>query len=165
MTTSLHTEVWKPVALTGWGDFYEVSNFGRVRNRRNGYILEPKPSGKRGYIGITLKANGKKKCTYVHILVCRTFKGKPPSKKHEVCHRDGDGSHNNSSNLYWGTRKDNFQDMIRHRRTFPRMFSDKQARAIKARLPKETSSAIARTYGVSPNTIENIRKGRTYADV
>lgn len=163
---SVHSEHWKPVALEFWCDFYEVSSLGRVRNRRNGKILTQKPSGKRNYVGITLKAEGKKKCTYVHILVTRTFKGPPPTDKHECCHRNGSGDDNRATNLYWGTRKDNFKDMVRHGRTFPRKLTNDQVRQIKRRLGRgDKCYSIARDYGVHANTIVNIDTGKSYSDV
>lgn len=68
-------EQWRPVV--GWGDLYEVSNWGRVRSlprvdvygrNRPGVLLRP-------YVGsVTLCRAGQRRCVYVHSLVAKAFK-------------------------------------------------------------------------------------------
>lgn len=46
-------------------------------------------------------------------LVLRSFVGPPPTN-HECCHKNGDATDNRLCNLYWGTRKQNIQDAVKH---------------------------------------------------
>ena len=42
----------------------------------------------------------------VHRLVCRTFKGAPPTPTHTVDHIDGDPTNNSADNLRWATKRE-----------------------------------------------------------
>lgn len=66
-----------------------------------------------GYLSVALRKDGKYHGRLVHRLVLEAFVG-PCPKRHECCHKDGDRQNNKRSNLYWGTRQDNMNDMIRH---------------------------------------------------
>lgn len=112
-------EVWKPIP--GLGGWYEVSSQGRVGSRKrvgglatdrleNLRILKQTAAKRGGYPCVF--PNGH--TTPVHKLVAITFIGPKPTESHEVCHRDGDPTNNRVENLYWGTRSDNVQDMLRH---------------------------------------------------
>lgn len=60
----------------------------------------------RGYYMVDLFVGGKKHRKTVHRLVAELYLANPYSKP-EVNHKDGDKSHNYSSNLEWATRKEN----------------------------------------------------------
>lgn len=51
-----------------------------------------------------------------HVHVATLAHGPKPSSRHECCHSCGNGHLGcvNPRHLYWGTRSDNVQDMIRH---------------------------------------------------
>ena len=69
-------EVWKPI---DYYQNYEVSNLGRVKNKKNDKILKPW-SNKKGYKIIDLYNECGGKHFQVHRLVLETFRGK--SKLH-----------------------------------------------------------------------------------
>jgi len=94
------TEVWLQIENY---DNYEVSNFGKVRNKKTGRIL--KAASKGGYCSVGLSAiNGKTHS--VHQLVARAFIPNPENKVH-VNHKDKNGLNNKLSNLEWCTAKEN----------------------------------------------------------
>lgn len=53
----------------------------------------------------------------VHVFVLQRVKGPKPTPQHESCHTCGMGADAcvNPNHLYWGTRKENVADMMRHR--------------------------------------------------
>ena len=102
------TEIWKPLkGLVENGDYYEVSNFGNVRNIKTGKILKP---GKiqSGYLLVSLCKNGKTKKFLVHRLVAITFLPNPENLP-EVNHKDENKENNSLQNLEWCDRKYNIQ--------------------------------------------------------
>lgn len=94
-------EDWK--VIPGYGN-YEVSSFGKVRNKKTGRIL--KPHGKGGYLHVGLSSSGKGKSTSVHRLVALTFLENADNKAH-VNHKDKNRSNNNINNLEWCTPLEN----------------------------------------------------------
>lgn len=71
---------------------FDVSTFGRIRNRRRYTYGSPTADGYRIY-------NSKR----IHILVAETFIGPAPSDKHTVHHKDKKRSNNRLDNLVWAT--------------------------------------------------------------
>lgn len=92
------------IEVKGYSD-YEVSNFGRVRNKKTGKILSQSLNRKGGYNRVSL--NGEHK--YVHRVVADSFYEGDHSKM-DVNHIDGNKNNNDLRNLEWCTRKEN----IRH---------------------------------------------------
>lgn len=98
----------------------------KTRGRKNGgrgvesYIsnstkqLFPSTSWNKEYVCVTLRKDGKSYCRGIHCLVLETFKGVKPTPRHECCHKNGVKTDNQLFNLYWGTRKQNTEDSIRH---------------------------------------------------
>lgn len=93
-------EVWKNVV--GYEDFYQISNYGRIRNK-NGHILKPSNTG--GYCHISLRY-GRKKEVLIHRLVAEAFIPNPFNYKY-VNHKDENKLNNNFENLEWCTAKYN----------------------------------------------------------
>lgn len=93
-------EVWKDIANY---DNYEVSTFGKVRNKKSGRILKAANNG--GYYNVNL-SKLKGNCKLVHKLVAETFIDNPENKAH-VNHKDKNGLNNRLSNLEWNTPKQN----------------------------------------------------------
>lgn len=56
---------------------------------------------------------GRKRCYNVHKLILETFVGLAPEGM-ECRHLNGDAGDNRLMNLAWGTRKENFDDSVRH---------------------------------------------------
>ena len=69
-----------------------------------------------GHLFVRLRKNNKYYIFRVHRLVAQAFIENPENKPC-VCHIDGNPKNNLVNNLYWGSRKDNSQDMVRHGRS------------------------------------------------
>lgn len=88
-------EFWKSVK-----DFpnYEVSNFGRVRNKNSGKILKTNDNDR--YYFVELFNGGTSKRMRVHRLVAEAFVPKQDNKT-MINHIDGDKHNNKAENLEW----------------------------------------------------------------
>lgn len=84
---------------------YAISNFGRIKNVKNGKILTP-ITNKQGYLEYTFCQNKIKKTFRIHRLVALYFIENPQNKPY-VNHIDGDKTNNNVDNLEWCTAKEN----------------------------------------------------------
>src|ERR1700748_1700682 len=115
------TEEWRPVTVSNLGDFYEVSNLGRVRSvdrvcyglkarTVDGKILRPS-TNKLGYRNVNLFRDGKCKSIHVHRLVALAFIPNPADLP-MVNHIDGVKSHNVETNLEWVSDRMNRQHAI-----------------------------------------------------
>jgi hypothetical protein len=100
--------------IDGYPD-YAVDGFGVVYSRkwRRWRRLKGEPNNK-GYLRVSLCANGRRKRAFVHRLVAVAFLGVPPFRGAEARHLDDDHANNFYQNLAWGTRSDNMQDMVRN---------------------------------------------------
>jgi hypothetical protein len=85
-------------------DNYEVSNLGKVKNRKTGRILKAHLNG--GYLIVGLSCKGKTHSHSVHQLIALTFIDNPENKP-QVNHIDKDGTNNKVSNLEWCTSAEN----------------------------------------------------------
>lgn len=96
-------ERWEPI--TGFVGQYEISNKGRVRNSRNGYILKnfSLPSG---YLFVRFWKDGKKRVKYIHRLVADAFCDRPEGCD-IVNHLDFNVQNNTADNLEWVTPRGN----------------------------------------------------------
>lgn len=117
------SERW--VAVSEYEGLYEVSDKGRVRSlarvvadnngkrtrKLSGMVLATKTK-KSGHLSVTLSKAGVLRSKHVHRLVAEAFvPGRSGSL--EVCHINGLPSCNEASNLRWGSRQSNVDDMIR----------------------------------------------------
>lgn len=110
-------EVWKPII--GYEDYYEVSNYGRVRSLdryvklggkqkndslalKRGKILNEKDNGN-GYKTVHLTVNRKTIDKYVHRLVAESFLSNEDKSKTQVNHKDENKGNNCLDNLEWCT--------------------------------------------------------------
>ena len=96
-------EFFKPI--NGY-DNYEVSNYGKVRNKKTGRILKGAMTNS-GYMLVTLSQKGKIKSFSIHRLVMETFNPRPDMKTLDVNHIDWNKTNNRLENLEWTTHKDN----------------------------------------------------------
>ena len=98
-------EIWKKIE----GFDYDVSTFGRVRNRETGHISVTKPNKKSGYYQVCLQyEKGNAILKRVNRLVGEAFIPNPENLP-VVDHEDLDRSNNNISNLRWFTQEENSQ--------------------------------------------------------
>ncbi len=86
---------------------YQVSNLGRIRNRKTLHIMSPSMS--RGYFILNLQG----RCRLVHRMVVEAFIGKF-KKGQQTRHLDGNRINNLPENLAIGTAKENCDDTVRH---------------------------------------------------
>ena len=93
-------EQWKSLAFLGFND-YEVSNYGRVKNTKTGYILKGQADNY-GYPTVSLYENKKRTTKLVHRLVAITFLPNPDNLP-EVNHKDENKFNNHIDNLEWCT--------------------------------------------------------------
>lgn len=151
-------ERWHPI-----NDGYEVSDHGRVRNRKTGRVLKPGKANKSGHLTVMLGRGDKR---YVHHLVAVCFvSGRKPGL--EVRHRDGNSGNNFWRNLHWSTRGRNTQDKKHHAGQKGRLKIE-QIRAIKRELQNPyhgINQDLAARFGVSHVTISHIRTGYSHAEV
>ncbi len=109
-------EFWLPVI--GHENYYEVSNYGRVKrvapgnHTRPGFILKPNKV-RSGYLIYALYKNGVKTYHLAHTLVLAAFVHPRPEGM-EGCHNDGDRENNRLDNLRWDTHSNNQLDMVKH---------------------------------------------------
>src|ERR1700677_2295919 len=88
---------------------YDISDDGQIRRTGSGRgatagrILKLKAS-KDGYIRLALYKNDKKFRFLFHRLVALVFHGKPPTKRYDAAHDDGNKANNSPSNIVWKTR-------------------------------------------------------------
>jgi hypothetical protein len=120
----MENEVWKDVALEPWGEFYEISNLGRVRSKdrsskkrlmdgtlqnffNKGKILKLRFT-QSGYARVNFchSQNGSKDA-YVHRIVFMTFVGNPTSLDMQINHKNGNKGDNRLENLEWVTPSEN----------------------------------------------------------
>ena len=98
-------ETWK--TINGYGNKYEVSDFGNIRNVKtfkNPRLLKNNKIG--GYMYVYLYHNNKQTNHFVHRLVAQTFIPNPKNLS-DVNHIDHNKENNKLSNLEWLSHKDN----------------------------------------------------------
>ena len=87
-------------------DNYQISNFGKIKNKKTGRILKDSCNG-RGYKKIGLINNDGCRCTVrVHRIVCEHFNPNPGNKP-QVDHIDCNKANNRADNLRWCTHQEN----------------------------------------------------------
>ena len=92
---------------------YKVNESGEVRS----YLRTPKvlkqATSKEGYNFVRLKQGNKYPIVYIHQLVCSVWNGERPEGM--MClHEDDNKTNNHYTNLRWGTRSDNTDDLKRN---------------------------------------------------
>ena len=92
---------------------YEVSNFGRVRNKKTHYqSFGNNPDNNDGYINISIDG----KYQLLHRVVLQSWNPIDDYQAFTVEHLDGNRSNNRLDNLCWKTMEDNILAMIQHRK-------------------------------------------------
>ena len=98
-------EIWKPISQNlyylGVDENYEVSNTGKVRNKKTGHILKTTPTnGDKRRMKVQVKCRGGYYYLSLQIshVVYDTFVG--PAYNGRIRHRDGNPSNNCVENLY-----------------------------------------------------------------
>ncbi|PHM73050.1 NUMOD4 domain-containing protein [Xenorhabdus sp. KJ12.1] len=94
-------EEWQSVPITGYFDFYRVSNLGRIHSLHSNRVLKGKIHYS-GYHSVKLSLNGVITDFSVHRLVAMAFVPNPMNLP-GVRHLDGDILNNQASNLTWSS--------------------------------------------------------------
>lgn len=115
-----NVEVWVDCPEKGYENLYEVSNFGKVRNKRNLKEKSSNPTGTVEYLYVNLWKENKGKMFAIHRLVAKAFVFNPdPINKTQVNHIDGNKLNNHFKNLEWNTRSENQLHMYNVLNTTP----------------------------------------------
>lgn len=152
---------------------YLISDHGNVKSlwpskRRIGPYLKPWLAGD-GYEVVMLYEDGQSAKRYVHDLVCRAFRGDPPTARHQVSHRDNDRAHNRWTNLRWKTPGANMAEQYDHKtkplgsRRWTAVLTETQVREIDALLKAGILvDDVAAKLGVAKKHVASIDKGRSW---
>lgn len=162
--------IWKQIP--SYPD-YEASEEGQVRRMKPGKRqVDVSPLAqtveKNGYIRVRLWVDGRGKNEWLQRLVCEAFHGPAPTPKHQAAHGDGIRTNCREDNLSWKTRKENYQDSIRHGTSkrgegnFMAVLNADQVHEIRSRLRTERPAKIATSYGVTEAAIKQIKNGKTW---
>jgi hypothetical protein len=170
-------ERWLPVV--GYEGFYEVSDFGRVRSierdvpvkgsvvlrRVRARVLNWRTDPTTAAVYVSLCRGGQERKVDVHPLVLAAFVG--PANGLWGLHRNGDRRDARLVNLYYGTPKDNSQDMVRHGRSQrgqknrTALLTPELAQWI--RESPQSSLQLAPLLGVHSSTVRSVRLGKNWA--
>ena len=167
-------ELWRNISKSN--GLYQISNCGRVKSFCNGKekILSSTVNSA-GYLHLTLCVNGNRRYCNVHVLVAEAFVPNPDNLP-EVNHKDGNKLNNHSWNLEWTTRQKN----LKHASQKGLLHIKKGENNPCAKLTMEDvryirqvyithnrkfgGRALAKKFGVVPQTIYDIIRGKTYKE-
>ena len=159
-------EEWRDVV--GFEGFYQVSNFGNIKNAKTKLIKKIQLNVCLNRPQICLSKFDKVTTVYPHKLVMEAFVGKRPVGM-ECCHADGDPWNNNLSNLRWDTRINNSQDKFKHgtqklgeNHPMSKLTIEK---VLKIRQDNRVHRLIAFEYGVSQSVISQIKSKKSWAHI
>ena len=143
---------------------YEVSNTGLVRNKISGKVLKP---GKitDGYLQAELWNNGSRKKKYIHRLVAEAFIDNPNLEEFtQVNHKNSCKTDNRVENLKWCSGSYNIRHMVANgNRTYAKLDYKKAGEIRELLLLGAKVKRLAEKYGVSINTIYEIKAGRAWS--
>ena len=146
-------EIWKIVTDL---PRYEISNFGRIRNRYTLRVLKTNIS-KLGYEQLTITYNKVKHFRSIHRIVAEAFIPNPDNKP-EVNHIDEDKTNNSVTNLEWVTRKEN----INHGTWIERKIKNREKPIIASKdgisIEFKSTKEFALHYGVNPTNVTQALK-------
>jgi hypothetical protein len=149
---------------------YIVTHAGCVYSTNNRRLVQLRPGVKPGgYQFVGLNCGGGRKYEMVHRLVAKAFIPNPDDLP-EINHLDGDKLNNSVENLEWCDRSANQRHMVAmlgiaagggkhpHCKLVP-----EQVREIRALNGRYRDIAVV--YGVSAQTVCNVKRGSQYGDV
>lgn len=159
------------VKSVDWLIEYELKDGTKKKRVQYGRTMKT-PSNGQGYLHCGLfKPEGGAVFITVHILVAISFLGPVPEGQ-EVLHGDGDQKNNKLTNLRYGTRRDNMQDMILHGRgrngekhPMAKLTADIVVEIRKRVGGGETQRAVAAALGIGYKHVNEVVKRRTWNHV
>lgn len=161
------SEEWR--AAVGWPR-YLVSSLGRVRGPRGelGGFLDSK-RGDYLLVGVSKGTRESLRLRPIHRLVAEAFLGAPPSRLHQVNHKDGVKTNNAALNLEWTTPRGNMRHardmgLLQHgERHYKAVLTESQVLEIlHAAHGGEAAKNLSARFGVSTGTIYAIRSGTNW---
>ena len=163
-------EIWKRLVYQGndYGDYYEVSNLGEIRNAKTKRIRKQNISQTGYYVfSGTLGDRSKKKTFRVHKAVAETFIPNPNNLP-VTNHKDGNKLNNCVDNLEWCTYAENTQHAYKYNLAAAKQGEDNPNAKLNNEsvqyirehyIPYDTNfgtRGLARKFNVHHKTIENI---------
>lgn len=168
---NLPGEIWKPIAIENFGEYYHVSNMGRVMRVKSasggthpGFILKGCINSRFGYNHYDLYTTPRESTKFSgHALVMITFVGERPSKYNEINHKNGVKTDNRLSNLEYVSSKQN-QIHAYKNGIAKRKLTHNDVRKIRKLWSESnlTCAAIGDMFGVSSTHIHDIMKGKVW---
>lgn len=152
-------EIWKKIIIKDINTGYEVSNMGRVKNKKGRYIKGHKHNFE--YIIIDLRYNGKRKTKPLHSLVAEAFLPNLENKPY-VDHIDTNTLNNKADNLRWVTHSENMNNkMSKNKITKPVHQMDDDDNIIRTfESIKKARQYITDIYGCKHPKIAAVCKGK-----
>lgn len=142
-------------------DDYEITRDGNIINKHTGRYVKPQPNGK-GYLRVSIG----KKLMFVHRLVAEKYIPNEGNKP-QVNHKDGNKSNNCVDNLEWVTNQENRNHAVKNglqvsgERCSYSKLTKSQVSFIREHT-EITSTEMAKVFGVSRTTINDIRQHRSW---
>lgn len=166
-------ENWKPIS--GYEGIYEVSDLGhikRIKPEASTYVGKILAGGldEDGYRVLLLYKNGKRRMFKAHRLVAQAFVPNP-SNLPQVNHKNTNKIDNRAGNLEWCSCKYNINHAVdsgvwnaakgsNHGNS---KLKEDQVIEIRAQLARGVScETLGKLFGVSPATVHDIHKNRTW---
>lgn len=144
---------------------YEVSNYGRVRNRGSGHLLAGSV-GKYRFVRLPTKSRWVKK--YIHRLVAAAFVPQIALTCTHVNHKDGNKLNNFFANLEWVTQRANNRHAYRKdlipsgEKHHWAILTQAQVDEIRTKRGIEKQRVLAERFGVKQATISAIQLGKCW---
>jgi hypothetical protein len=164
------SEIWKPVP--NYDGIYEISNHGNFAVlKQDGRVLR-KLNSSTHYLSVSCKSlNGEtQKTLYIHTTVAHVFLGNRPDGM-IIRHLDGNRFNNHIDNLAYGTPKQNYEDVVKHKtqkgsNNGMAIINESGAKAIKFLVKNKIShKLLSEAFDVSLGTIYAITSNRNWKDV
>lgn len=128
------------LVINGIRTHYYIYEDGKIWSDRKGVFLSPQ-ANKSGYVFYqTTYSLGR--AYLAHTLVALMFIGLPPTKKHEINHKDLDKRNNHWSNLEWVTHAYNMRHARKAKHWEPGRMGFKHSDLTKNRMAKKKHKAV-----------------------
>ena len=165
-------EMWR--AIPDYEGWYEISDWGNIKRVRTGpgifvgRILRQSLDGD-GYHQISLSKLGDIRTIKVHKLVMLSFIGPRPEGK-QINHKDGNKDNNHLDNLEYLTQSENMthaydtglESQLGEKNACSKLTED-NVHEIRRCFGHESQRSMAKRFGVAPETINGVIKGRNWS--